>query len=124
MPVHFAFSQRIVAFARVIIHSCYGETCTEVRLAVQPCHYGGVRPWFLCPSCGKQRLVLVLREGVAKCRRCHGMTYRSTRLRTWERHAEERVRLEEWLEYPPLGTRRSRYELVLERYHDIGGIGW
>jgi hypothetical protein len=98
-----------------------GKLLAEVLLAVQDCHLGGARAWFLCPGCGCQRLVLVLRDGAAKCRRCHGLVYRSTRLRTWERHQEEREQLEEWLECPPSGTRRSRYERVLARYHDIGG---
>ena len=106
--------------ARVRIESRWGEPCGEVLLAVQDCHYGGVRPWFLCPGCGKQRLVLAVHDGRALCRRCHGLQYSSTRLRTWERHAEERERLEAWLADPPKGTWRSRYEKVLERYYAIG----
>lgn len=110
--------------ARVIIEDRWGKPHGEVLLHAQDCHYGGVRPWFLCPGCGKRRLALILRAGAAKCRRCHGLNYRSSRMRTWERHEEERERLEEWLADPPKGTWQRRYERVLERYREIGGMGW
>jgi hypothetical protein len=47
-----------------------------------PCHFGGERPWFLCPGrgCGRRVAKLYMAPGVAKyylCRHCHDLTYKS-----------------------------------------------
>lgn len=44
-----------------------------------PCHYGGSRPWFICPGCGRRRRLLHLHDYVFKCRTCHRLTYRTSR---------------------------------------------
>jgi hypothetical protein len=46
----------------------------SVRLEWTPCHYGGERPWFSCPRCGKRCGVLYLGHFIA-CRRCFRMIY-------------------------------------------------
>lgn len=43
------------------------------------CHYGGARPWFLCPGCGRRRAVLYSVGGHFRCRTCHDLAYSSTR---------------------------------------------
>jgi hypothetical protein len=44
------------------------------------CHYGGRRPWFLCPVAGCARRVAVLfGGGIFACRKCHHLTYDSQR---------------------------------------------
>ena len=49
-----------------------------VGLEWTACHYGGERPWFLCPSCGRR--VAVLFGGMYyACRRCHNLAYTSQR---------------------------------------------
>jgi hypothetical protein len=41
-----------------------------------PCTFGGARPWWLCPSCGRRCAVLFLRtDGAPACRICHGINY-------------------------------------------------
>ena len=51
-----------------------------VRLDWTPCHYGGRRPWWLCPAVGCGRRVAVLHGGrVFACRQCNRLTYRSQR---------------------------------------------
>ena len=42
------------------------------------CHFGGVRYWFLCPSCRKRvgKLYAPLSADEFKCRHCHRLTYR------------------------------------------------
>jgi len=57
------------------------EQTTPVQLAVErvPLHLGGFRGYFLCPSCGKRRIVLIS-PGPAHpfaCRRCYGAVYYS-----------------------------------------------
>ena len=42
------------------------------------CHFGGVRPWLVCPRCGHRRLRLYfLRDIGTLCRGCLGLAYRS-----------------------------------------------
>jgi hypothetical protein len=50
-----------------------------IPLTSTPCYFGGVRCWFLCPSCGK-RVGILYRIGVYLCRDCHGLTYRERQL--------------------------------------------
>lgn len=49
-------------------------------VTTQP-HYGGCRPWFLCPTCDRRAAKLYLAYGHLKyeCRRCAGLAYESTR---------------------------------------------
>ena len=42
------------------------------------CNYGGHRPWFECPSCGRRVGILYLRRLRFKCRECHDLTYQSS----------------------------------------------
>ncbi len=69
----------------------YKSTCTitgekvkhsySIRVERTPCHYGGVRHWFLCPRCGRRARILYLANGarpadcVFGCRICLGLTY-------------------------------------------------
>jgi hypothetical protein len=48
-----------------------------VSLLRTPCHYGGTRPWFECPSCRGRCAKLYFRNGHFRCRKCHGLGYRS-----------------------------------------------
>lgn len=48
-----------------------------VRLAWTPCHYGGARPWFLCPRCYRRAGRLFYGDGWAGCRRCLRLAYPS-----------------------------------------------
>ena len=51
-----------------------------VSISRTPCHLGGSRPWFLCPSflCGR-RVAVLYGGDVFRCRRCHQLAYDSTR---------------------------------------------
>ncbi len=49
-----------------------------VHLERTPCHYGGFRPWFLCPAVGCGRRIAKLYGGaVFACRHCHQLNYAS-----------------------------------------------
>jgi len=74
----------------------WGETdWTDVdeRIPIEttPCHYGGERPWFLCPRCFERRGVLFSVGGRFRCRACHRLAYSSTR-ETEEDRAARRAR--------------------------------
>ena len=42
-----------------------------------PCHYGGSRPWFVCPACHERAAVLYLRSGRFACQRCQRISHQS-----------------------------------------------
>ena len=52
--------------------------CTAM-IARTVCHFGGTRPWFICPhrDCGRRVTRLVLFDGVVGCRYCHQLAYSS-----------------------------------------------
>ncbi len=50
-----------------------------VPLTRTPCTFGGSRPWFRCPSCGRRCAVLYGLAGRFRCRGCHRLAYASTR---------------------------------------------
>jgi hypothetical protein len=51
-----------------------------VSITRTTCHYGGDRPWFLCPAPGCSRRVAILYGGnMFACRRCHDLVYPSQR---------------------------------------------
>lgn len=54
------------------------EHAPRVELEWTPCPYGGRRPWFRCPRCGRRCAVIYLRRATA-CRVCHRLAYRSQR---------------------------------------------
>ena len=51
----------------------------SVQLTWTPCHFGGRRPWFVCPGCGRRVAKLYLRGKYFLCRRCHNLAYKSQR---------------------------------------------
>jgi hypothetical protein len=42
-----------------------------------PCNYGGSRPWFGCPACGRRVVALALHRTRFLCRQCHKLPYKS-----------------------------------------------
>ncbi len=48
-----------------------------VRLLTTPCHFGGSRPWFECPSCKGRAGMLYLVSKYFACRRCTNVAHTS-----------------------------------------------
>lgn len=48
----------------------------SIQLEHTACHFGGTRPWFCCPACGRRVAVLYSR-GTFVCRQCAGLNYAS-----------------------------------------------
>lgn len=48
----------------------------DVEIDRTPCNYGGERPWFLCPRCGRRVSVLYGAKAFY-CRACHLIAYQS-----------------------------------------------
>lgn len=56
-----------------------------VCLDWQPCRFGGSRPWFLCPTCGRRCAMLYFLQGVAICIRCGKLAYPTQSMDKFER---------------------------------------
>ena len=54
-----------------------GPHTQHVRVAHTHCHFGGTRPWFICPVRGERVAVLYMRAGGFACRHCQGIAYMS-----------------------------------------------
>ena len=53
-----------------------GEVVEQrVQVATTPCHYGGTRPWFTCPRCGKRVAVIYAPGRYFACRKCGNLAY-------------------------------------------------
>ncbi|MGE0044902.1 MAG: hypothetical protein AB7J28_01735 [Hyphomonadaceae bacterium] len=65
----------------------------RVRVLWRPCRFGGVRPFFTCPGCGRMILNLHLTNGRFRCRTCARLTYATRRERARDRHLRAANRL-------------------------------
>jgi hypothetical protein len=74
--------QAVKNASTVTVRSRSGEQVIGVTWT--PCHYGGERPWWRCPVCGRRAAVLY-QWRVWACRRCLRLAYPSTRQDACER---------------------------------------
>jgi len=99
-----------------------------VWLDTTPCHFGGERSWFLCPSCQSRRDVLFSVNGRFRCRACHDLAYTSTREDAMDRATRRIWRIQEKLGYfagdpwhippRPAGMGRRTYWRLASRLRD------
>lgn len=92
------------------------------------CHYGGRRPWWLCPCCGR-RVAVLWGGSTYACRHCHRLAYQSTRnspvSKAFARADKVRKRLG-WcagIAHPPgdrpKGMHQKTFERLLLRYYAL-----
>ena len=55
-----------------------------VALEWTACHFGGQRPWFLCPCCDR-RVAVLYGGSIYACRHCHDLAYSCQREQTHDR---------------------------------------
>lgn len=55
----------------------FGATTHWLFLTQTPCHLGGHRRWFICPSCQNRMGILYLRNRRFGCRSCQKISYQS-----------------------------------------------
>ena len=64
-------------------YKAWGRQWDQVYYTVQltwtPCHFGGHRPWFLCPRCGRRVGKLYAGGKYFLCRHCYDLAYQSQR---------------------------------------------
>ncbi len=49
----------------------------SIQMAYSPCHFGGLRPWFVCPLCGRRVSSLLYVQHRFGCRHCFNTCYAS-----------------------------------------------
>lgn len=53
------------------------ESSQSISITRTRCHFGGSRPWFVCPIRGERVAILYARDGRFACRRCQRVAYQS-----------------------------------------------
>jgi len=93
-----------------------------LRLDHSFCHYGGTRPWFTCPRCGR-RVAIVYLGSATGCRQCLRLRYPSQSedflSRSWRRTSRILRRLGREAEDTPRrpsGMRRRTYERLCDAW--------
>lgn len=98
----------------------------EVREIVQlgrtPCHYGGQRPWFLCPGCGRRVALLYAAGPRFRCRHCYQLPYASQNETDMDRMARKARKIRRRLEvsynlsepvlWKPKGMHQTTFDLL------------
>ena len=105
----------------------------EQRISITwtDCHFGGRRPWFVCPCCGRSVALLYGVSSLFTCRQCNGLAYASQRepahYRAVLRARKIRLKLggsasvvDEFPERPK-GMHTRTYNKLLHSYERFGG---
>lgn len=75
---------------------CYNN----VSLEWTGCNYGGRRPWWLCPVCGRRAALLYSGRGEYSCRPCSNLAYRCQRETQEDLAARRANRVRDQLGWP------------------------
>jgi len=70
---------RPVLDVRLWHHRRYGAEEGGLEITFTRCRFGGERPWWLCPGCGRRAIRLYQLAGALRCRNCYGLVYASQR---------------------------------------------
>jgi hypothetical protein len=120
---------------RVVLSYYAGEVYKEyaVQLDFMPCHLGGSRVWFLCPSCGK-RAVLLYGGADFACKRCHNLAHDCQRERRIDRALRQADKVREKLGWrpgflngqgrKPKGMHWETHYRLLERHDGYADVAW
>lgn len=124
--------------AVALSYSMDGRTISErIELTWTPCNYGGERPWFVCPSCGRRAAVLFC-DTRFLCRLCNDVAYASEAGGVMDRLCRKRDNLlqllggkpEDFVDFVPrpAGMHRRTYRKIkdalvplMERINSGGG---
>ena len=71
-----------------------------VGLSWTGCNYGGRRPWFLCPCCGR-RVAILYGGAMFACRRCRKLAYESQRESAGDRAIRRADAIRDRLKWEP-----------------------
>jgi hypothetical protein len=108
-------------------HPAWNHVEEPIAIGTTSCHFGGTRPWLVCPRCQTRRGVLFCHEGYFRCRICHNLAYTSSREDSMRRRVRRCRELQHRLrgggfdhsilQVPdrPIGMSRNRYETLVYR---------
>jgi hypothetical protein len=104
----------------------------QVALDYTACTYGGTRPWWLCPSCGRRVAVLYGSRGYYACRRCCNLVYTCQRKSADDRATRRADRIRQRLGWgygvlnPPGGRVKGMhyrtYQRLTHKYNTFAAI--
>lgn len=118
------------------LHSARGESkiTQHILLTPTPCHYGGLRYWFLCSECERRvGKLYVPADGQSlywACRYCYELTYEQRRggyntdFYSWQAHRlleRNGITLEDGHFHKPQGMRHRTFHQLTERYNALIG---
>lgn len=105
-----------------------------VSVTTTPCHLGGERPWFSCPTveCGK-RIAVIYCDSIFACRSCHKLAYASQREDEADRARRKADRIRDRLGWPrglwngshwgkPKGMHWSTYERLYAQHRELENL--
>lgn len=98
----------------------------RVSLAYTPCHYGGSRPWFVCPRCYRHVAILYI-HGWPACRKCKRLVYpvqsMDAMARNWHRLHRIENKLSggerDWNYRRPKGMRTATFDRLRDEYFHL-----
>lgn len=100
-----------------------------VPLQWATCRFGGQRPWFLCPCCGR-RVAVLWGGDIYACRHCHGLAYTSQREEPHDRLLSRALKIRERLGWngdyggKPKGMHWKTYHRLVQEYERVDGAAW
>lgn len=87
----------------------------SVSLTWTACRYGGERPWFVCPDCGRRAAILAACDALFLCRQCYKLTYRSQNVTPLDRAHRQVAKIEKRLGDPVWRKPKRMHQVTFQR---------
>jgi hypothetical protein len=93
------------------------------------CHFGGKRPWFLCPCCGR-RVAVLYGGSIYACRHCHNLAYDCQRKAAHRRLLDRALKIRERMGWEtdwgakPKGMHWKTFERLVAEYERFDAASW
>lgn len=105
------------------------EKESPVALEWTACHFGGQRPWFLCPRCGR-RVSVLYGGSIYACRHCHNLAYASQREAAYSRLQNRALKIRDRLGWKsgycskPKGMHWKTFEKLMQEHERFDAASW
>jgi hypothetical protein len=84
-----------------------GRTVVQnLEIEQTPQHFGGIRPWWICPDCGRRCAIVYGFADRFTCRQCGKLTYTTSQSSDWVRKIRKARKIEARLKILKIGDRR------------------
>lgn len=93
------------------------------------CHFGGQRPWFLCPCCGR-RVAVLYGGSIYACRHCHNLAYGCQREAAHSRLLNRALKVRDRLGWKsdwgdkPKGMHWKTFERLVAEHERFKAASW